>query len=263
MPNVTIVGTLKCPEGPSGTAEWTGVRLSHILNMTNVSEQAVDVIFRGADGFHSSLTIDEASEPDILLAWGMNGVALPRDQGFPLKLVAPGHYGYKWVKWITSIEIVEYDHLGYWESQGWSDDASITPASQWSLHAYLLSIGFIFCGLAMVSGYKVEGQSDVWYYLPDYVNYKFHVWTSKVFMLILIFTFAYWVWSTNEARGDIFYSVHGLLSLFIVIAFVLSGAFSTSKKKWGQAIHGQAAVFGFMLYALVMFLGFILAWGSG
>ena len=54
----------------------------------------------------------------------MNGVDLPREHGFPLRLVAPGKYGYKWAKWITRIELVDYDEKGYWESRGYPDEAN-------------------------------------------------------------------------------------------------------------------------------------------
>ena len=81
-------------------------------------------------------------------------------------------------------------------------------------------------------------------------------------MIILIFTFIYWAYSTYENRGEVFYSLHGLFSTLILISFIVSGAFSTSKKDWGQAIHGQAALLGFGMYVLVMFLGLLIAWGS-
>jgi hypothetical protein len=262
MPNVTIVETLKCVSGPSGTAEWTGVPLSYVMDMANLTDDAEDIVIHAADGYSSSLNLLEANASDILLAWGMNGVTLPAEQGYPLKVVASGHYGYKWVKWITRIEVVDYDYRGYWESRGWSDDARITVSSEWGVHAYLLSIGYIFCGLAIVSGYKVEDKSEVWYYLPDFVNRRFHRVVSVLFMVILILTFAYWVSATYEARGDIFYTIHGLISILILVTFILSGASSVSKKKLGYSIHTQAALFGFLIYTLVIFLGLFIAWGS-
>lgn len=262
MANVSIVETLKCVSGPSGTAEWTGVPLSYVMNMANMTPAAEDIVFHAADGYSSSLNLLEANASDVLLAWGMNGVPLPAEQGYPLKVVASGHYGYKWVKWITSIEVVDYDYRGYWESRGWSDDARITIASEWAVHAYFLSIGYIFCGLSIVSGYKVEDKSEIWYHLPDFVNRKFHIRTSAIFMITLILTFAYWAYATIQARGEIFYTVHGLISALILVAFILSGAFGFVKKKLGYAVHTQAALFGFLLYTLVMFLGFLIAWGS-
>ena len=262
MPNITITETLKCVSGPSDTATWTGVPLSYVMNMTDVSDDAVDIVFHAADGYSSSLTIEEASGDDVLLCWQMNGVPLPRNQGYPLKLVVAGHYGYKWVKWITSIEVVDENYRGYWESRGWSDDAQITTSSEWSLHAYLLSIGFIFCGLSVVSGYKVEDKSELWYYLPNYVNMKFHIWSSAIFMILLVITFLYWVYATMEARGEVFYTIHGLFSIFIMITFTVSGISSMFRKKLAYEIHTQAALLGFGLYVLVMFLGLFIAWGS-
>jgi hypothetical protein len=262
MPSASIIETLKCPGGPSGTAEWTGVPLTYVMGMANMTPAARDIVFHAADGYSSSLNLLEANASDVLLAWGMNGVTLPVEQGYPLKVVASGSYGYKWVKWITRIEVVDYDYLGYWESRGWSDDARITASTEWSVHAYLLSVGYILCGLAIVSGCKVGNKSDVWYYLPDSVNRRFHIWTSVIFMIMLLFTFLFWIYHTFTARGSVFYTIHGLLSLLLVVAFVISGAFSKARKKLGKAAHAQAALFGFLVYTLVIFLGLFIAWGS-
>jgi len=58
---------------------------------------------------------------DTILAYKMNGVTLPEEQGYPLRLVVPDKVGYKWVKWIVKIELVDYEYEGYWESMGYSN----------------------------------------------------------------------------------------------------------------------------------------------
>jgi DMSO/TMAO reductase YedYZ molybdopterin-dependent catalytic subunit len=60
------------------------------------------------------------------MAYKMNGLVLPPERGFPFELVAESKYGYKWIKWITSIELSDNEnYLGYWESRGFSNDATV------------------------------------------------------------------------------------------------------------------------------------------
>jgi DMSO/TMAO reductase YedYZ molybdopterin-dependent catalytic subunit len=63
---------------------------------------------------------------DIILAYEMNGVELPPERGFPFQLVAESKWGYKWIKWITEIELSDdVDYRGYWESRGFSNEADL------------------------------------------------------------------------------------------------------------------------------------------
>ncbi|MFX1477102.1 MAG: molybdopterin-dependent oxidoreductase, partial [Promethearchaeota archaeon] len=135
QPSKEVLATLQCVDGPSGTALWKGIPLKDLLELAGVQTDAIDVVFFAADDYSSSLTIEEAMAPDVLLAYEMNHEVLPVEHGFPVRVVAPNHLGYKWVKWLVRIEIVNYDYIGYWESRGWSDDASITPLSDWIWHA--------------------------------------------------------------------------------------------------------------------------------
>ncbi|MCL5986354.1 MAG: molybdopterin-dependent oxidoreductase [Actinobacteria bacterium] len=128
MPSISRVAVLECagnPEGGSliGTAVWTGLPLRDILNIAGLKENALEVAFHGADGFTSSIPIKLVYEKDVLIAYMMNGEILASEHGYPVRVVVPDHYGYKWVKWIEKIEVVDYDYRGYWETQGWSDAA--------------------------------------------------------------------------------------------------------------------------------------------
>jgi hypothetical protein len=104
-----------------------------------VQPGAKKVVFRAADGFSSSLTIDKAMYPTTLLALKVNGTTLSDTEplidgslpaGYPYKVVAPCKYGYKWVGWIQEIEVVDYNYLGTYESQGFSDDASMSNCTR-------------------------------------------------------------------------------------------------------------------------------------
>ena len=63
---------------------------------------------------------------DIIMAYKMNGVDLPAERGFPFQLVAESKWGYKWIKWITDIELSgDENYRGYWESRGYSNSADL------------------------------------------------------------------------------------------------------------------------------------------
>ena len=154
QPSQEVLATLKCVDGPYATAIWKGIPVKDLLDLAEVKPGAIDVVFYAADNYSSSLTIEEARMANVLLAYEMNGEVLPVEQGFPVRVVAPNHLGYKWVKWVVRMEIVNYDYIGFWESRGWSDDASITPFSDWIWHAVLLSIYLLFGGVAIMTGLK-------------------------------------------------------------------------------------------------------------
>jgi DMSO/TMAO reductase YedYZ molybdopterin-dependent catalytic subunit len=94
MPSEEVKATLKCVDGYSGTAVWKGVPLGHVLDLAGVQEGADEVLFRASDTYHSSLTLEDAYAEDVLLCYEMNGETLPKNQGYPLKVVVPGKWGY-------------------------------------------------------------------------------------------------------------------------------------------------------------------------
>ena len=120
------VVTIHCVEGWSVKILWEGVKVMDLLEEAQVSDAANVVIFQAHDGYTSSLPIDFIASNDIILAYEMNGVTLPPERGFPFQLVAESKWGYKWVKWITKIEVSDdEDYRGYWESRGYSNDADL------------------------------------------------------------------------------------------------------------------------------------------
>lgn len=127
--------TLECVENPVGgetisTAVWRGIPVKDLLIEAGADPKARKVIFRAADGYSDSIAMDQAMAGDVLLAYEMNGVTLPRKHGYPLRAVVPGIYGMKNVKWIMEIEVTEANYLGYWQQRGWSDEAVIETMSR-------------------------------------------------------------------------------------------------------------------------------------
>ncbi len=120
------VVTLDCVEGWSATILWEGLLVKDLLANAEPLANAEVVIFRAYDGYTTSLPIDYIMDNDILMAYKMNDVDLPPERGFPFQLVAESKWGYKWIKWITEIELSDdIDYRGYWESRGYSNSADL------------------------------------------------------------------------------------------------------------------------------------------
>lgn len=144
MPSESRVVTLECagngrslfdpavPGEPWGlgavsTAEWTGVPLVELLDRAGMKPGAREVVFRGADSgsvagvgapvrFERSLSVDRAGDSGALLAYAMNGEALPAPHGYPLRLIVPGWYAVASVKWLTEIIVTDRAFDGYFQT---------------------------------------------------------------------------------------------------------------------------------------------------
>ena len=121
------VVTLHCVEGWSAKILWEGVKLKDLFEEVGIKSGANTVIFYAYDGYSSSLPLDYILNNDILIAYKMNEVLLPPERGFPFQLVAEEKWGYKWVKWITRIELSDDpDYKGFWESRGYNHDGDLS-----------------------------------------------------------------------------------------------------------------------------------------
>ena len=135
MPAVEQFTTLVCISNEIGgdlisNARWRGVPLAKLLEGARLGEGAKEVAFLAADGYSESLPVDHAMRGEVLVAYEMNGEPLSQKHGFPARLLVPGLYGLKSVKWLTGIEVVDYDFKGYWQKRGWSDDAIVKTMSR-------------------------------------------------------------------------------------------------------------------------------------
>jgi DMSO/TMAO reductase YedYZ molybdopterin-dependent catalytic subunit len=127
--------TLACISNPVGgdligTQRWTGVPLRDLLREARPRAGAARLAIRAADGFHESLSLEEAMEDDgILLAYAWDGLPLTREHGFPLRIHIPDRYGMKQPKWIVSLEAVARAEPGYWVARGWDREARVRATS--------------------------------------------------------------------------------------------------------------------------------------
>jgi hypothetical protein len=130
FPMISEVVTLECVGSGQGgysiTYNWTGVPLFYLLNMAKVIPGDYrEVVFNATDGFSSSILLETAMHPYIILALKANGTDLTMMQGFGsgYRVVVPCRWGYKWVTWIKQIIVVDYDYKGTYEQVGFSDEA--------------------------------------------------------------------------------------------------------------------------------------------
>jgi DMSO/TMAO reductase YedYZ molybdopterin-dependent catalytic subunit len=120
------VVTLYCVEGWDVTILWEGVLLTDLLAEAGIQPTATVVILYAYDGYSTSLPLDYIISNKILVAYKMNNVTLSPERGFPFQLVAESKLGYKWIKWLTAIELSDNEaYRGYWESRGFSNEADL------------------------------------------------------------------------------------------------------------------------------------------
>lgn len=126
LPKVRSVSDFHCVEGWSVLdCKWEGIRFSEIINLVKPRENAEFVTFLCADGYTTSLSTEELSGDDVVLAYGLNGKPLEEGIGFPLRLVVPEKYAYKSALWVIRITFTVKKELGYWERRGYSDTADV------------------------------------------------------------------------------------------------------------------------------------------
>ncbi len=110
---------------------WEGISLAQLLKQAGVKPGAHSVKFYSGDGVYTdAITMDQAQMEDIMVAVMHDGKPIPADLGGPVRLVIPQMYAYKSVKWLNRIELIDSEHIGYWEERGYDKDAWLTGASQ-------------------------------------------------------------------------------------------------------------------------------------
>ena len=118
--------TLDCVEGWSVTILWEGVLVRELIAKSVTLPDAKVVIFHAYDGYTTSFPIEYIMDNDIIMAYKMNEIELPPKRGFPFHLVAESKWGYKWIKWITKIELSDdVNYRGFWESRGYSNTGNL------------------------------------------------------------------------------------------------------------------------------------------
>ncbi len=138
MPLVERDITLNCVSNAVGgpyisSARWLGVRLTDLLDQAGVGDDADQILSTDVDGFTISTPLEVATDGrDAMVVIGMNGGPLPRERGFPARLLVPGLYGFVGAtKWLTKLTLTTYDaEQAYWTERDWATDAPVKIASR-------------------------------------------------------------------------------------------------------------------------------------
>jgi len=163
--------TLRCVGEPlngrkTDTAVWSGVPVERILSEANPTPDCNCVMLRADDGYHVRFPLDAFREG--MLALGMNGRPLPRGHGAPARALVPGHWGEVNTKWLTEIEFIQTDEVGYWEKKGWHGTGPVKTVAK--LHARnglddgrIQLGGHAYAGLRGISDVEVSVDGgDTW-----------------------------------------------------------------------------------------------------
>jgi DMSO/TMAO reductase YedYZ molybdopterin-dependent catalytic subunit len=139
LPSIEVIKTLECISNlvtecqlaPFGcdlisTARWRGVRMSEILNLVGGVRQDVEFVATiSADEYTTSLPLHVAMSPDALLVYEMNGQILPREHGYPARILVPGRYGLKNAKWVVALRPMRREFVDWYGQRSWSREAVV------------------------------------------------------------------------------------------------------------------------------------------
>jgi DMSO/TMAO reductase YedYZ molybdopterin-dependent catalytic subunit len=157
MSATTQETTLRCiSDQPGGglmsNAAWTGVPLKSLIEAAKPQPGVMEVVLYGADNYSDTFAFEKAMNPTTLVAFGMNGRPLPANHGYPVRVIVPGLYGEKNVKWVTRVELVAVDAKGFYEKQGWGPNFVVPTSSRFDQPDDKGKIQ-----LAMAAGVRLKG----------------------------------------------------------------------------------------------------------
>ena len=149
-----------------GTAEWSGVHLSQLVDRRILPAEVVEAALIGSDGHDDSIGIDYAFGSELLFALGMNGKTLSRTHGFPVRVLAPRYYGCRNVKWLSMIRFVTKPYSGTWQRLGYTKEPVVHIASHVDRMARVdgkVRVGGVsFAGDRAIRAVRVRSNRDRW-----------------------------------------------------------------------------------------------------
>ena len=135
QPAVEQETTLMCisnglDAGLMSNAKWKGVPMKVLLTAASPIAGATKVRLHGVDNYTDTFPLEKAMDRSTLVVYEMNGETLPDRHGFPARVIVPGYFGEKHVKWITRIEVTDDSAVGFYEKQGWGPDFIVPTRSR-------------------------------------------------------------------------------------------------------------------------------------
>jgi DMSO/TMAO reductase YedYZ molybdopterin-dependent catalytic subunit len=194
LPAVEIMRTLECIGNPVGgpligNAVWKGTYLKPLLDAAGILPTARRIKFEAADGYDTAVELKFIDDDRSFLAYEMNGEPLTPEHGFPLRVFFPGSYGQKMPKWVIRMELVDYDHEGYWEREGWSDVAQVKthsiieqPFTNAKLANDAITVwGIAYAGKRAITKVELRVGDNDWYEAELLSGPSSEVWTQWQF----------------------------------------------------------------------------------
>jgi DMSO/TMAO reductase YedYZ molybdopterin-dependent catalytic subunit len=172
LPSVEITKTLECISNLTAgcnmasfgcdlmsTAVWRGVSVSDVLKLAGgLKSDVVDVAFLATDEFSAGLPAEVVLDPDTLIVYQMNGQVLPREHGYPARLLVPGRYGMKNPKWLAGIRALNQPYVDWYQQRGWTRTGLVKTMSRIDLPVDGASLG---AGPQQMAGVAYAGDRGV------------------------------------------------------------------------------------------------------
>jgi DMSO/TMAO reductase YedYZ molybdopterin-dependent catalytic subunit len=173
LPPVEITKTLECVSNFTAscnlasfgcdllsTARWRGARLSDLLELAGgLKPTALGLACLATDEFSAGLPVEVARDPESLVVYQMNGQPLPREHGFPARLLVPGRYGMKNPKWLAGIRAVRQEYAGWYEQRNWDRNGIVKTMSRIDAPVDGAPVS---AGWQRVAGIAYAGDRGVW-----------------------------------------------------------------------------------------------------
>lgn len=169
LPRINRYVTMECVDNPVGgpligNALWTGVALRDVFR--DVGVRGDTIVFHAPDDYSEAIPWRLAEEAGAMVAYGMNGVTLPAQHGYPARVVIPGIYGFKSVKWLTGITVTENARAESWRAQGWTEQGIIHTMTRIDVvrreGAHVLVAGIAFGGRRGIRAVQVRANDGPW-----------------------------------------------------------------------------------------------------
>ncbi|HET9833382.1 MAG TPA: molybdopterin-dependent oxidoreductase, partial [Vicinamibacterales bacterium] len=163
-----LLATLCCISNPPGgdlisTTRWSGVSLRRLLPRLGLQPSATHLKAISADGFFESISLDTIrADERVMLAYAWDGVPLPIEHGYPLRLYIPDLYGMKQPKWIVGLDATSHWEPGYWVARGWSKDGIVATMAAIDVVNATEAGGVAFAGARGISKVEVRVDEGEW-----------------------------------------------------------------------------------------------------
>jgi DMSO/TMAO reductase YedYZ molybdopterin-dependent catalytic subunit len=171
MPPQSQYVTQECVSNPVGgplisCALFTGVPLSHLLDLAGPLPHAATVVMRAPDGHADSIPLTVARQDEVLVAYAMDGAYLEPAHGYPARILVPGSYGFKSIKWVEHLELVSGSFSGTWQERGWTASGLVHSMARIdvarSTAKGVAVAGVAFAGTRGVRAVQVRANGGPW-----------------------------------------------------------------------------------------------------